>query len=76
MGCDSGHTADHGGLLADVPDSSLGNVFVVTTGAMPIGRTGPIGYHPDDLDTAPGARRFLTGYCPAAEPKITLTPNP
>jgi hypothetical protein len=47
-----------------------------TTGAMPNGRTGPIGYHPDDLDTALGARRFLAGYCPAAEPKINWLQTP
>jgi hypothetical protein len=40
--------------LADVPESSLGPVFVFTNGVQPDGARGPMGFQPDVFDTAPG----------------------
>lgn len=39
--------------LADVPESSLGNVFVFTNGVKPDGARGPMGFQPDVFDSAP-----------------------
>ena len=41
--------------LADVPDTSLADVFVFTNGVRPAGARGPLGFQPDVFDSAPGA---------------------
>ena len=46
--------------LADVPESSLDNVFVFTNGVRPDGARGPMGFQPDVFDTALGQ----PGYTP------------
>lgn len=54
--------------LADVPDSSLGNVFVFSNGVRPDGARGPMGFQPDVFDSAPTQR----GYSPLRKVNLVM----
>jgi hypothetical protein len=58
--------------LADVPDATLGPVYVFTNGIKPDGPRGPMGHQPDVFDTAPGDK----GYTPLRQVNLVTWKDP